>query len=323
MVAGMNAGTKIGIAIATYNPPKDFFSQQIDSLLKQFFTNWVCAISDDSVDPKFSNAIEMEVAGDSRFHLFKNSTSSPRGVFHNFENALRNMPPDCEFIAFCDQDDIWAPNKLQRLLEALDQNPGKQLIHSDLKLIDELGAALHPSCWQFEKRKFDEPDSLLRLILRNRVTGCATLFRRELLQLVLPFPKSVDSPYLHDHWVAALALVAGGIIDLPEPLVSYRQHGTNVIGAARKGFAKKLARLPQFNEKSKKALQDRQRLAVDIIQRISEKLPHLKEKTVRELSPLTEIHPYFFLKQLVQTKGQFPEVGLGLQLLWASLQRPK
>lgn len=318
---------KIGIAMATYNPNSDFFCQQIESLRKQKFSNWECVISDDSEDSRFSKAIQAEIGDDKRFHFIPNLGQLPRGVFYNFENALSHLTVGCEFIAFCDQDDFWAPNKLQRLVEVLGQNPGKQLIHSDLQLIDEQGMNLQPSCWKFENRSFREPDSLLNLIIRNRVTGCATLFRRDLLDLALPFPKNVKGEYMHDHWMATMALVAGGIVELPEPLVSYRQHGANVIGAAatrgRGGILKKLEKLAQFKQKSIKALLDRQKLASDVIQRISVKLPAMKDKANLELSPLTKLEPTYYFKNLIQTRGQFPEVGLGLQLFWASLQRQK
>ncbi|HET9152795.1 MAG TPA: hypothetical protein VFN85_01615, partial [Solirubrobacterales bacterium] len=60
------------------------------------------------------------------------------------------------------------------------------------------------------------------------VTGAASLFRRELLDLVLPFPEPVGDPF-HDQWIAAVALAAGEIAYVDRPLYDYVQHG----GAAR------------------------------------------------------------------------------------------
>lgn len=65
----------------------------------------------------------------------------------------------------------------------------------------------------------------IRQLVKCQLFGCATAFRRPLLDLALPFPMQT---YAHDHWLAVLAGVCGPVFFLNKPLVRYRQHAGNV-----------------------------------------------------------------------------------------------
>ncbi len=73
---------------------------------------------------------------------------------------------------------------------------------------------------------------------RNLVTGATTVFRRSLLAAALPFPPE----WVHDEWLAAIASATGRMDVLPEPLIDYRQHAANQIGARRPTLKQKLAK---------------------------------------------------------------------------------
>lgn len=319
--------SKIGIALATYNPDLNFFSRQIESLRQQTFSHWTCVISDDSPSAAMHLQIRAIIEEDSRFRLLPQPESGRRGVFYNFEAALQNLPSDCDYVAFCDQDDLWVPDKLTLLVAALQTQPQKALVHSDLCLIDAQDRPLQRSCWELEHRNFEHADSLLHLVVRNRVTGCASLFRASLLQLVLPFPNGVQGEYLHDHWLAAIAQLEGGIVDFARPLVMYRQHGGNVVGAVASSsqalFWRNVSKLSQVAQKAVTALQMRQKLAMDVLARVTLQRPQLQKYAEDQLMPLTNGPSSFYLKQIACSKGKLPEFGLWLQFLWASLQEHK
>ena len=110
---------------------------------------------------------------------------------------------------------------------------GALLAHSDLELIDEEERLLHPSVWQYEKRQPEKLDAEL-LLLRNTVTGCTVMIRRELIPHILPFPQQTQvGHWYHDHWIALVAAHLGKIAHIRRPLVRYRQHCGNAVGAER------------------------------------------------------------------------------------------
>ena len=218
------------IILCCYKPNLDYLRIQIDSIRAQTDQNFHCLIQDDLSPPDIYEKVVALVAGDSRFSIRRNHLRL--GVFHNFEQGLYYTPKEAQFICYCDQDDIWVPEKLamQRQVFA---DPQVALCHSDLELIDGQGQQLHPSCFESEGRNVDDY-SVPQLILRNSVTGCTTAFRASLLVQtnLLPFPPQGRTPwYHHDLWTAIHALQVGSVHVIRQPLVRYRQHGGNVIGA--------------------------------------------------------------------------------------------
>jgi hypothetical protein len=132
-------------------------------------------------------------------------------------------PAEAEFVTLCDQDDRWYPEKLERLIGGIG---GAQLAYSDARIVSPDGEVVRPSYWTERRNNHTNFGSLL---LANSVTGAASLFRRELLADVLPFPPLLAKGF-HDHWLALVAMARGEIAYLDEPLYDYVQHGGAVIG---------------------------------------------------------------------------------------------
>jgi glycosyltransferase involved in cell wall biosynthesis len=216
------SGARVAICMATYNPPETLLRRQLDSIRAQTHGNWVCVISDDCSTNEGRELLEREIQGDDRFLL---SPSSRRlGFYANFERALSMTPTSADFVTLCDQDDYWHPEKLDRLLEGV--RDGVQLVYSDARVVDPGGELIHSSYWTERRNNYTNFGSLL---LANSITGAASLFRRELLSDVLPFPPALDRPF-HDHWLAIIALARGTVSYVDEPLYDYVQHGDAVIG---------------------------------------------------------------------------------------------
>ena len=157
--------------MATYEPPADLLRMQLDSIREQTHGNWVCVISDDcSSDESFARLREL-TDGDDRFAV---SRSPERlGFYRNFERALSMAPPAADFVAYCDQDDRWHPNKLERLLGSIGD---AQLVYSDARIVSPDGSVVRPSYWTERRNNYTNFASLL---IANSVTGAASLFRRE------------------------------------------------------------------------------------------------------------------------------------------------
>ncbi len=226
---------QVAIVIATFDPDIDFFRQQFISICDQTYKNFICIISDDSPSAEKSNQIRELTSKDPRFEYHRNL--GKLGVWHNFEagfySLLENKPvtENLKYVLPCDQDDIWDREKVETLVNYLNSSSSCSLIHNDLRLIDSLSQPLGQSCWVTEKRH-TKSHSVLDLILKNSVTGCAAAFRIEVLKIALPFPTQAHPPaYYHDLWIALCATQVGKIIAHPKVLQSYRQHSHNLIGA--------------------------------------------------------------------------------------------
>ncbi|WP_339377887.1 glycosyltransferase [Calothrix sp. NIES-2100] len=220
---------KIGIILATYNPQLEYFQKQIHSIQNQTWHNWVCHIVDDCSLPESQAAIQKIVGDDSRFICHFHNQNLKH--YYNFERGLQYCVQDQTItaISFCDQDDIWHADKLEILLCKL-RSEQALLVHSDLELINSDDQTIHPSTWNFEGRK-PEAATIELLLLRNVVTGCSLLFCSSLLSTILPFPQQNEVGWHHDWWVALVAIQMGKIVHIRQPLISYRLHNSNTVGA--------------------------------------------------------------------------------------------
>ena len=241
----MSAEPLVDILLATYNGAA-YLAPQLDSLLAQTHTHFRLLVSDDgSTDDTLAILRRYEGAFGGRMVLLPQGQPSG-GVARNFERLMQASAADgrAEWIAFCDQDDVWLPEKTARLLaalQALEQRTGADapcLVHSDLTVVDQDLDVISPSFAAYQR--IDPADITPRTLLSvNQVTGCATLINRALLQLALPLPPEA---VMHDWWLAVLS-GSGARQFLPEPLVLYRQHGRNQIGARDRGLPSRLTRL--------------------------------------------------------------------------------
>ncbi|MET9226974.1 glycosyltransferase [Lentzea sp. NPDC003310] len=218
-------GPKVAICLATYNPPKHHFAEQIETIRKQTHDNWVCVISDDNSDEAGRATLREVVGDDPRFVVAEHDENA--GFYGNFERALQLVPADAEFVALSDQDDLWDADKVETLVAEF-ADPAVLLAYADMRLVDDHGTVIADSAW-LGRAKPTNAD-LEQLLLLNTVTGAASMVRADVLaQRMLPLPPSTPASY-HDQWLAASALALGRIAFVDRPLHSYRQHGANVTG---------------------------------------------------------------------------------------------
>ncbi len=177
-----------------------------------------------------------------RVELTVLANSTPLGVTRNFEQAVRACRND--LIALCDHDDVWHPGRLARMAAPFQSRPDLLLLHSDARLVDAHGAPLGTTLFDAlevrpaELAAIAEGRAFEVLLRRNLVTGATTVFRRSLLESAVPFAPE----WVHDEWLAVIAAATGRIDVLTEPLIDYRQHGSNQIGARRPTMREKVAK---------------------------------------------------------------------------------
>ena len=215
----------VAIAMTVHNG-LPFLRMQLDSILAQHFTDFELAIADDGSTDGSQNELEKYAQSDHRIRIVRNEQHL--GYVKNFERCI--MQTTSEFVALCDQDDIWRYDKLKQLLGGI----GNALVvHSDARVIDSVGREMASSFTSF-LRKDVKNSSFEALLQSNIVTGCTCLIRRELFSLSRPFPSCIP----HDWWLAIMAAERHGIAYCNLPLVSYRQHSSNLIGAISKATRK-------------------------------------------------------------------------------------
>ena len=228
----------IDILLSTYNGEK-YVSKQIDSILNQTYTEWRLLVRDDaSSDNTISILNKYQQQNPQKIIIISNNTTQNMGVIKSFEILLKFS--NSKYIMFCDQDDIWLPNKIEESLNSIlsleQSNPNTPiLIHSDLSIIDENDTITHSSLWQYAGIK---PNILNNnpkyMAFCNSVTGCTILMNKQCKDIVLPFPINI---MMHDAWIAIKISQLGIIHNINKPLILYRQHSNNTLGINKYKFS--------------------------------------------------------------------------------------
>ena len=205
----------ISVALAAYKGEK-YIEEQIRSILPQLSYEDEIIVSDDRPGGMTERIVKRLSAEDSRVIWVEGKS---KGVVSNFVNAIRYCKGDKIFL--CDQDDVWLPDKVKRVMEAFDE--GYDLVLHNAYITDgELNITDYSF---FEKR--GSKKGVLRNIFKNSYMGCCMAFDRKLLKKIMPMPRSIP---MHDQWIGILGEIYGKVKFLDLPLIYYRVHGGNVTG---------------------------------------------------------------------------------------------
>lgn len=221
---------KVQILLSTWNGER-WLTELLESLRCQTFQDWQLLVRDDgSSDQTLRVLLDWQqqypdkVAG----LLLDGSHLGSNLSFSRLVEAS-----DAPYLMFCDQDDVWFPEKVElqyTAMQSLEGEYGVQtplLVHSDLAVVDVNRHLQAASFWEY--RKFDVQQRKQSYLLNNVVTGCATLFNRAAASLAFPAPPEAMQ---HDRWLGLVCVWFGKVHAMPHPLVFYRQHGVNQLGAA-------------------------------------------------------------------------------------------
>ncbi|MDO4483516.1 MAG: glycosyltransferase family 2 protein [Clostridia bacterium] len=228
----------ISVLLAAYNG-ETYLPCQLASLAAQTGVEFRVLMQDDGSTDATPSLLADMAEKDSRFQVM--SGGGHLGAIGNFWSLL--CADDAPYTALCDQDDAWAPDRLARCMEAMKQAEaayGKDtplLVHSDCRVMAEDGTVLQESF--FAHQGWDTSAvTLPRLLVQNNVTGCTVLMNAPLRQLAAKYGRP-ETMHMHDWFLALTAAAFGHIVFVNEPLVDYRQHGKNVLGASRQTLTKR------------------------------------------------------------------------------------
>ena len=205
-----------------------FLPHQLESLANQTRLPDELVVRDDG---STDGTLEMlaDFARSAPFPVVVNENRRRLGIPDNFWAAISDATG--ELISLCDQDDIWAPAKLERSVEVLDADPSVGAVLTNGSCIDAAGRPTGVPLWDgacfsaADQEAFRSGRELDVLLRRQVVTGATLTFRASLLPGMDPWP-----PITHDIWISIAVAVRARLEAIDEPLIAYRLHGGNSVG---------------------------------------------------------------------------------------------
>jgi glycosyltransferase involved in cell wall biosynthesis len=222
----------VDILLATYNGQK-YLAEQIDSILAQSYQDWQLLIRDDESDDGTVKIIKDYACRLSGKIKLLTDNENHLGASLNFGKLLEYA--DSDYVMFCDQDDVWLPNKIELTLNEMKDAeqiyPDKPiLVHTDLRVTDSQLNTIAESMWRYQKLYPEIGDDLNKIMAQNVVTGCTVMINKKARAVSMPIPKEA---VLYDWWIALNVCRHGKVVYLSIPSILYRQHSDNEVGAQK------------------------------------------------------------------------------------------
>ena len=209
--------------MAIYEPNLNWLKEQLNSLNSQDYPHLRLYIIDDcSPTVSFDEIVNVviECVKEIPFSITRNESNI--GSSRTFETLTKFAEGD--YFAYCDQDDIWVPEKISVLCDAITNNDAL-LVCSDMYIIDANGSLKANSITKVRRHHIFYSGCNLssKILVSNFVAGCAMLVKASIARDSIPF-----CPYMvHDHYLALYCSNLGLVMSLPNQLIYYRIHDKN------------------------------------------------------------------------------------------------
>ncbi|MFN3560496.1 MAG: glycosyltransferase family 2 protein [Chloroherpetonaceae bacterium] len=217
--AALTMNPTVNILLSTYNGEK-FLPQQLDSLLAQSYPNILIHVRDDGSSDKTIEILEAYTHAHSNIRLTKGENL---GAAKSFFQLLLNADSQCAYFAYCDQDDVWKTDKIERAIAMHEQEDQTQplLYFSEFEIVDtSLNRIASSTPYQF----YDFRTALLQ----NVPFGCTQVWNNAAQQVLSRHVPSFF--YMHDWWNFLVISGIGKVLYDPSETLYYRVHGENVFG---------------------------------------------------------------------------------------------
>lgn len=226
----------ISILLTTFNGEK-FLGAQLNSLFEQTNQNFQVLVRDDGSSDCTINIIEdFQSRFPNRIKLIIDKLGNI-GSSESFMKLVEHSSSD--YVMFCDQDDIWMPNKIElslKKIRELEKCYGVNtpvLVFTDLKVVDSGLNIIEKSFWKFQKIIPEISFNWKKLLAQNVITGCTIILNNKSKDVILPFKLKM---MIHDQWLGVNVAKYGKVEFLEETTLLYRQHAFNVAGAHNFGL---------------------------------------------------------------------------------------
>ncbi len=310
----------ITILLACFNG-REYLPAQLDSILSQTTKESFSVLIRDDGSTDGSEQVLADYARryPEQITLLEQGspTGSAKGNFFALLDAVRakDLCRPGDYLMFSDQDDVWLPDKVERTLALMRQTEGDPavpaLVHGNLKVVDRDLKVINPSFFAFQGIS-PQRCSLTNLLVQNCITGCTVMINQPLFALA---DKTPPLCAMHDWWLGLLAACFGKIGYTVEPLMLYRQHGDNSVGAKDirdlSFYTHKLSQKEQIQKNYREMFAQAEFLRKEYDGRLSEQQKEILEAwyTIPQLSRIGKarrIVKYGFTKNTwLRTLGQF------------------
>lgn len=204
----------ISVAMAAYNGAA-YLPEQLDSILKQLESQDEIVVS---YDKSKDGTWELLQTYQQQYPQVRVVVNDKPGINGNFNNAISNCKGDYIFI--CDQDDRWADNKRQSVMDMFAKTGADMVIHNGVHIDGEGNVISEPF---FSMYRIG--DGKIKNILKPRYSGCCIAFSKEMARKIMPMPMNLDA---YDHWIGTIGEFMGSIAYNADVLLYHRLHGNNV-----------------------------------------------------------------------------------------------
>lgn len=229
------AGGRLAVLMATFDGAK-FIDEQLRSIDQQTWAEIDIWASDDGSVDGTPNALERWAAYWSK-GSFARLAGPGSGFAANFRSLLINPKVDAEYVAFCDQDDVWLAEKTQAAADALAVHGSRPALYCARTINTDVdGQELSRS------PLFRRPPDFANALVQSIGGGNTMVLNRAAHQLVRE--AATRTGFVSHDWFSYLIVTgAGGHVTYDEtPHVRYRQHERNLVGANR-GWGARLNRV--------------------------------------------------------------------------------
>ena len=226
---GLTNMDKCDILLSIYDPNLDYLIKQLISLNEQTYSDIELFVFDDCVTKRTERSLFLKYI--TKYPVtFLPYENKNLGYTKAFEKLT--MASTGKYVAFCDQDDIWHPDKIEKSIQTLESDHSLIAV-SDRRLIDGNDDVFVESVKKSSHKFYDcwetGDDILMSNIITTHAVGMSMVLNGDFLRSVVPFSKYTG----HDKWVLCCAAIEGTISYINEPLVDYRRHGKNVSGVMK------------------------------------------------------------------------------------------
>lgn len=222
------------ILLCTYNGER-FLAEQLDSLESQTYQNWVLIVSDDG---STDGTLEILQKYQSKWLAGKLTIRNgpQKGFCQNFLSLACDSEIKADYYAFCDQDDVWLPNKIMVAvshIESITTKSSAYVYCSRTYYVNEVLKTVGLSTLFLRPTSFKNS-------LTQSIAGGNTMVFNAAAKMLLETIGSVNVGS-HDWWIYQLVSGVGGVIyyDI-KPQLLYRQHSAMLVGRNNSFFARTL-----------------------------------------------------------------------------------
>lgn len=227
------------VLLSTYNGEK-YLQALIDSVLSQQEVEVSILIRDDCSNDKTAEILERLSFENKRIKFYSGQNVRPA---KSFMDLISEAEMNYDYYAFCDQDDVWLPNKLKIAIEKLDDvDSSIPLLYSSAvtitdKELNTIGKYSKDN--SFQNGLYD--------IVMYATMGCTMVFNTKMLYILKQYHPAIIK--MHDSWISYLCYAVGGrLIYDDDSYILYRQHEGNVVGAVRKSYFSTIKKLVSHDQ---------------------------------------------------------------------------